>query len=69
MPALKNFDMERLLHLLASGNMVHAREISRLLSHEGREPNAKKSDPLLESLRALLASGIGAHRPGASPAN
>jgi hypothetical protein len=53
MSDLKELDIERLSRLFASGNMMHAREIARLLK-QARQAPQPKPDLVVAILRRFL---------------
>jgi len=58
MSELADQNIERLSHLLASGNLSHAREIARLLGQEiGEQPRERCESGLISRLLAAAAFG------------
>jgi hypothetical protein len=54
MSDLKDCEIERLSHLLATGNMKHATEIARLLGQ--KKEQRQKPDPLVALLASFLSN-------------
>jgi hypothetical protein len=54
MSHLKDCEIERLSHLLATGNMKHATEIARLLGQEKEQ--RQEPDPLIALLASFLSN-------------
>ncbi|HET6169518.1 MAG TPA: hypothetical protein VFE01_05020 [Terracidiphilus sp.] len=54
MSDLKDCEIERLSHLLATGNMKHATEIARLLGQ--KKEQRQKPDPLVALLESFLSN-------------